>query len=323
MSNSSINNIDLHDDEIRVLGSPAPSSSRGKGTLVRLFGGVTHRPRRAIVLIITILAILSLVTYCVVLYVDGSRPVEPPHDEIGEYEHDDVLFARPQPTSDELSPLGSVVDSSANAFTEIIDTTLNDVSLRIYIPHNATMQLHIGKIDTTDASIIYAAQAADVREDNGEIVGAFVLGGEPRAWGLSKKGYCAQIDGRVYVGVADNSPLFEEATEKGGYFFRHFPLVDDGSLVEVNIKGKAIRRAVCLRAGQVFTIETMAKESYHDFSEALVDLGVANAVALVGGSAYGWAVERDGTISRFGSPITPKHIKPMHQVNVNYIIWRK
>lgn len=29
------------------------------------------------------------------------------------------------------------------------------------------------------------------------------------------------------VGVDDNSPLFEEATEKGGYFFRQFPLVDN------------------------------------------------------------------------------------------------
>lgn len=44
--------------------------------------------------------------------------------------------------------------------------------------------------------------------------------------------YCGVIDGKLTVGVADNSPLFEEATEKGGYFFRQYPLVDNGVLVE-------------------------------------------------------------------------------------------
>ncbi len=39
-------------------------------------------------------------------------------------------------------------------------------------------------MDKEDKSVVYVAQAADVRADNGEIVGAFVLKGEPRAWGL-------------------------------------------------------------------------------------------------------------------------------------------
>lgn len=32
--------------------------------------------------------------------------------------------------------------------------------------------------------------------------------------------------------MEDNSPLFEAATEKGGYFFRQYPLVDNGVLVD-------------------------------------------------------------------------------------------
>ena len=48
------------------------------------------------------------------------------------------------------------------------------------------------------------------------------------AWGLSKKGYVSIIEDKITVGVADNSPLFEEATEKGGYFFRQYPLVNNG-----------------------------------------------------------------------------------------------
>lgn len=65
---------------------------------------------------------------------------------------------------------------------------------------------------------MFTAQAADVRADNGDIVGAFVLKGEPKAWGLSKKGFCATISGNVTIGVANNTPLFEEATETEGYF---------------------------------------------------------------------------------------------------------
>ena len=34
--------------------------------------------------------------------------------------------------------------------------------------------------------------------------------------------YCGVIDGKLTVGVADNSPLFEEATEKGGYKYENF-----------------------------------------------------------------------------------------------------
>ena len=119
------------------------------------------------------------------------------------------------------------MDSLAKGFTEIRDTLINDIPLRIYIPHNAEMSLHIGRMNQQDTSVIYTAQAADVRADNGGIVGAFVLKGTPRAWGLSKKGFCASIDGVVTVGVAENSPLFEEATEKEGYFFRQYPLVDN------------------------------------------------------------------------------------------------
>lgn len=79
----------------------------------------------------------------------------------------------------------------------------------------------IGVPDIFDKSIILATQAADVRADNGKIVGAFVVKGKPYSWGLS------------------NSPLFEEATEKGGYFFRQYPLVDKGVLVGNEPKGNS------------------------------------------------------------------------------------
>ena len=166
--------------------------------------------------------------------------------------------------------------------------TVNDIPLDIYIPHNATPRLFIGTPDLNDKNVIFTTQAADIRADNGKINGAFVLAGKPKAWGLSKKGYCGIIDGKITIGVADNSPLFEEATETGGYFFRQYPLVDNGKLVENEPKGKAIRKAICDRGGEILVVMTQEPESFHDFSQALIDLGANNAVYLVGSVSYGY-----------------------------------
>lgn len=213
--------------------------------------------------------------------------------------------------------LGREVDSLTRGFTEIRDTVVNDIPLRIYIPHNAEMTLHVGRLDKCDTTIVFAAQAADIRRDNRKIVGAFVLKGEPLAWGLSKKGYCAVIDGRITIGVADNSPLFEEATEKGGYFFRQYPLVDDGRLVENEPKNKSIRRAICDRRGEIMMVDCSSPESFHDFAQALVDLGVTHAVYLVGSTSYGWATDDRSNRVEFGleNSRLPK--------NTSYVVWRK
>jgi hypothetical protein len=213
-------------------------------------------------------------------------------------------------------------DSTTIGYTEIRDTTINDIPIRIYIPHHAEMTLQLGRLDRQDTTIIYAAQAADVRADNGGIVGAFVLKGEPKAWGLSKKGFCASIDGKVTVGVADNSPLFEQATERGGYFFRQYPLVDNGTPIFNEPKGKAIRRAICDREGIIFMVETLAKESFYDFAQALADMGTDNAVYLVGSTAYGWAVDREGIAHEFGYDDCYAGRRRMPK-NTSYIVWRR
>ena len=76
-----------------------------------------------------------------------------------------------------------------------------------------------------------------IRTDNGKINGTFVLAGKPMAWGFSKKGNVGIIDDKITVGADDNSPLLEEVTEKGGYFFRQYPLVNNGMLLENEPKG--------------------------------------------------------------------------------------
>ena len=218
--------------------------------------------------------------------------------------------------------LGNTPDSTTLGYTEIQDTLINDIPIRIYIPHNADLSLHIGRMNRKDTTVIFAAQAADVRADNGGIVGAFVLKGEPKAWGLSKKGYCASINGQITIGVADNSPLFEQATEEGGYFFRQYPLVSNGEIVENELKGKSIRRGICERQGEIFMVETCTPESFHDFSQALVDLKVNQAVYLVGSSAYGWAVDQTGTTHEFGDDNYYTGRRKMPK-NTSYIVWRR
>ena len=183
--------------------------------------------------------------------------------------------------------LGNYTDTT-KAYTEHLRDTINDIPLEIYIPHNAEPELVLGVPNLQDKSIVLTTQAADIRADNGKIVGAFVLKGKPLSWGLSKKGYCGIIDGKVTVGVADNSPLFEEATEKEGFFFRQYPLVDNGVLVENAPKGKSIRKALCDRDGEIMVVMSQTPESFHDFAQALIDLQVDNAIYLVGSTSFGY-----------------------------------
>ncbi|MBQ1224678.1 MAG: hypothetical protein IIW38_00780 [Alistipes sp.] len=290
---------DIRDDQIRIIGE-----EENKSTL----------PRKLWFIAASVFVVLLVVG---VIFFVVSREEE--QTELSE----PALFEpvrEAEPTPHKL--LGHQPDSLAVGYTEIRDTLINDIPIKIFIPHNAEMSLHIGRMDKSDKSIIYTAQAADVRADNGGIVGAFVLRGEPKAWGLSKKGYCASINGKVTIGVAENTSLFEEATMNGGYFFRQYPLVKDGQVVDNEPKGKAIRRAICDRQGEIFMVETGSIESFHDFAQALADLGVDQAVYLVGSLAYGWAVDEAGAIYEFGEDNYHTGRRRMPK-NTSYIVWRR
>lgn len=291
---------DIRDDQIRIIGEEDKRKSLSRGVW-----GI-------------IIAILILSTAIIMLvisrYKDEGQEIIGPEPAVFE------PVKVPEPT--QIGKIGDEVDTLNIGYTEIKDTLINDIPIKIYIPHNAEMSLHIGKINKEDTSIIYTAQAADVRADNGGIVGAFVLKGEPKAWGLSKKGFCASINGQITIGVAENSPLFEKATEQGGYFFRQYPLVSNGKLIENEPKGKSIRRAICDRQGEIFMVETGTTESFHDFAQALVDLGVDQAIYLVGSSAYGWAIDENGKTHEFGEDNYYIGRRKMPK-NTSYIVWKR
>lgn len=263
---------DIQDDDFRIIGS-------SKGTTVP-----AEQSKKKLRWYIIVPAVLL----CIIigLFLTFNR-AEKPIPEV-EVVFDPVPVETVKPVEEKATPLGNYSDTTGKAYTEHLRDTINDIPLDIYIPHNAVPQLMVGVPDIYDKTIILTTQAADVRADNGKIVGAYVVKGKPLSWGLSKKGYCGIIDGKLTVGVADNSPLFEEATEKGGYFFRQYPLVDNGVLVENEPKGKSIRKALCDRNGEIMLVMTQTPESFHDFAQALVDMKVDNAIYTVGSTSYGY-----------------------------------
>ena len=258
-------NKDIRDDEIRIIGASEPL-------------------RTSNVWIKVLIAILcAILTGAVLLIFWPEREAETAEPEVVFEPENEIVLIKEDP----VKRLGDYSDST-KAYTEHIRDTINDIPLDIYIPHNAVPELMVGVPDIFDKSIVMATQAADIRADNGKIVGAFVVKGQPLSWGLSKKGFCGIIDGKLTVGVADNSPLFEEATEKGGYFFRQYPLVDNRVLVENEPKGKSIRKALCNRNGEIMIVMSQTPESFHDFAQALVDMKVDNAIYTVGSTSYGY-----------------------------------
>ena len=268
----------IKDDELRVLGKPSSSGPEKRGF------------RWYYVLLIVLGLIGAVVAICRLF---GSGKEEPVADYYEAALADSTAAVSSVPVPERL---GNYSDTTT-AYTEHLQMSVNDIPLDIYIPHNAQPRLFIGTPDLNDKNVIFTTQAADIRADNGKINGAFVLAGEPKAWGLSKKGYCGIINGKISVGVAENSPLFEEATETGGYFFRQYPLVDNGILVENEPKGKAIRKAICDRGGEILIVMSQTPESFHDFSQALIDLGADNAIYLVGSTSYGYFRDELGQLS--------------------------
>lgn len=280
------NEFDIQDNEFRVIGDKRPVIIKDM-----VHASVSGRRRKYLWIILGILCAVLLTVLLIPKTPGPAGQVNPVTEEVIFEPMDEVKV--PEEYLEPLNPLGDYSDTTlVKPYTEHLRDTINDIPIDIYIPHNAVPELIIGVPDLHDKSIILTTQAADIRADNGKIVGAFVKKGEPLSWGLSKKGYCGIIDGKVTVGVSENSPLFEEATEKGGHFFRQYPLVDNGVLVENEPKGKSIRKALCDRNGEIMVIMTQTPESFHDFAQALVDMKVDNAIYLVGASSFGYFRDR-------------------------------
>ena len=202
------------------------------------------------------------------------------------------------------------------AYTQFSDVSVNDIKLIIYTPIGCHAELLVGPLPYNDRNIILAAQAADYRADNGQISGAFVYKGELLSRGHPKYGFCAIIGDSLIMGKSQETVLFERAVEREGYFFRQFSLIHNSKPGEKLPKGKAIRRALCYYQDRISVIETEGRESMHDFTQALMDMGVQESISIVGSVSLPLYVDASGK----------RHIiKSANSENIQetYIVWKK
>ncbi|MDE6271175.1 MAG: hypothetical protein K2M12_10040, partial [Muribaculaceae bacterium] len=92
------------------------------------------------------------------------------------------------------------------AFVEVRDTVVDGTGILVLTPIHAVPRLAVGPDALNDSSAVLVVQAADVRADNGNIAGAFVLNGDLISKGEAKSGFCAIINGEIFIGVADATP---------------------------------------------------------------------------------------------------------------------
>ena len=247
--------------------------------------------------------ILGIIVFILARNIDATKT-----DNFIEETTDAVTDRKPQIIYDDTK-------TGVKGFTIARDTTLNKKEFLILTPENARPRLIIGNEFINNPNIILATQAADVRGDNGQIAGAFVLNGELMSKGEAKAGFCSIVDGELSIGVADATPMLEQTLTEGGYFFRQYPLVVGGQIVDNKPTGKAIRKALAEIGGRTCVVMSKERLSFHDFSQLLVEMGVRNAIYLVGSSSYGYYVNEDGNKILTG-------LEPNSEIeNVNYIIW--
>ena len=278
-------NIDIDDNEIRII-----TSKSGNGT---------STPPRWLYYAIVCAAVAIIATVYALLW--GS---------------DDTADSEELAVTQEAAAPGDTATVVKKGYVEITDTVVGNVPLVILTPRDATPKLHIGIDVLQTPDVVMAMQAADIRSDNGGIVGAYVVDGNLVSKGQAKSGFCAIIDGNITIGVADATPFLEKAIESDGYFFRQYPLVVGNQLVENKPKGRSLRKALAEWNGTTVVVLSHSRLTFHDFAQTLVDLGVANAIYLVGSEAFGFAVDSEGNRTEFGKEA------PSPKASTNYIIWR-
>lgn len=216
-----------------------------------------------------------------------------------------------------ISSVDSLSQSGASSVVVSVDS-INDVQIRIYALNGLSAALSFDMPDKSDTVVFLVVPAADIRRDNGGIVGDFVFRGEQLARGKRKTGYCVVLDGQVALGNAISDEAMERCVRQKGDFFRQYPLVMNGEIQENRLKGKALRRALARQGNDLYFIESCNRESVYDFSEALADIGFSEALYLVGGSSYGWWREDGRTVHELGRQDTDISLP-----NRNYLVFRR
>ncbi|MCQ2284600.1 MAG: hypothetical protein MJZ57_06845 [Bacteroidales bacterium] len=291
----------MSDDEIRVLGGVQESSRAS----ARSMSGSSHPIRKYVLVGLAVIGIVGLIV--LLSFLLGKRNTQ-------QLEAKMKLSEKTSAVSERTANLKS--SSNSNAYLVFKDTVINDIPMRMIFPENCKMKLYVGKLPQHD-DVLLALPAADVRSDKDAPTGAFVVDGELVSKGQSKYGFCAIIGDEITIGRQLETKLFERSIENNGSFFRQYSLVSDGKLIDIPPKGKSLRRALCYANGEIVVVLTQDRESFHDFSQALVDLGVKEALSLPGADAAIHYVDTTGNSVTQGQTIKDK---PKSE---NYLIWSK
>lgn len=298
MNKHNYNSENISEDDFRVLGQPEKKHINKKKVIVAL---------------LTFIAILFCLALIMLLL---QKPtVKPVSEQL------DVFLNK---QSDDLKL------SYAEKLDIKIDDTIDALNLTLYIPRNAIPDVTIGSPGTTNLTeeAVLAFRAANLHPDS-SLVDCFVRDGvvlQPdTVLPPVHKGFCAIIDNVITIGTAESTPLFEKAVENKGSFFRQHSLVAD-SKVTANMMGeeyktKTFRRALCQRGNQVFVV-ACDDISMRRLAQVLVDLGVDNAIYLIGGhnqkTFNGWWRDKKDDIELFrkSDEYTTYKLE-------NYIVWKK
>lgn len=222
-----------------------------------------------------------------------------------------------QPETSSLAAQEGLETEQSEPGIHISSDLVNDVPLTIYSLHQLQADLQINLPDTADHSIVLAIPAADVRKDNQEIVGDFVVQGKELSFGKRKAGYCSIIQGKIEIGISTDDQKKEECISQQDSFFRQYSLIFNGNTQKNILKGKSFRRALVVHEGKTCIVISKQRESLYDFTEALADLGFQDALYLVGGNSLGFYRDKTGSLHFIGK--TEKENYP----NRNYIVFRK
>ncbi len=304
--------LDIGDNEIRVISPTGNESPRNDGKRKR---------KRYIYAAITIIVAAAVAAIVLTVLRPGNANETETEDAAGSspvIERGAVFRPR-----SEVKVIDRIAKDDINDYTPTNerytsrrDTTVYGMRLIILTPHDAVPTLEVGNDVVSDTTAILAAQAADIRRDNGEIAGAYVVRGELLSKGEARAGYCSIVNGEINIGVADATPMLEQALMAEGYFFRQYPLVAAGQLIENKPQGKARRKALAEIDGTMSVVMSADKLTFHDFSQALIGAGARNAIYLVGANSTTFYTDRDGVRHNIGN------VYENAPANINYIVWR-
>lgn len=306
---------DMDDDKIRVIEGrrEEPEKTPPQACDFSEPAPSRRRMRRWIVAGIVVLVFIALVALLAASlrsrYASTSTTVQ--RDEVRR-----GAYAMAEEMEVEMLPQSAAQSKPADAprgYTEMIDTLFEGHELTLLIPHDAVPSLEVGMEHLSDTTAVLLLQAADVRGRQRPDK-LRLRAPRPDARARGEKGRLLRHHRRLHFSRSGALfPLLEQAMEKGGDFFRQYPLVAGGQPVANVLKNRSLRRALVQTADKTFVVMTKERMSLDEFAAILADMGADQAIYLTGSTAPGVIRLQDGTRLDIG------HRDDWQ--NITFIVW--